>query len=115
MQVCKPCHYTLVEAVEPFKLHSMSMAYKHGRSERLLRLWIGIWLHIHTITTTDTSPDLWEFVVGRLYSVQYKGIFCMPDKVRRDICEEARPSRMNFQRDEVKIHHIIALTQDCWS
>ncbi len=27
MQVCKPCHYALVEAVEPFKLHPMSMAY----------------------------------------------------------------------------------------
>jgi hypothetical protein len=28
--------------------------------EHLLRLWMGIWLHIHTITTTDVSPDLWE-------------------------------------------------------
>ncbi len=26
MQVCKPCHYALIEAVEPFKLHPMSMA-----------------------------------------------------------------------------------------
>ncbi len=58
MQVCKPCHYTLVEAVEPFKLHSMSMAYLNIIFKQLLRLWMGIWLHTHTITTTDASPDL---------------------------------------------------------
>jgi hypothetical protein len=52
-------------------------------------------------------------VIGRLYSVQYKSIFGVPDKVRHDTCEEARPSRLDFQRDEVKIHHIIALMQDC--
>ncbi len=28
--------------------------------EHLLRLWIGIWLHALTVTTTDASPDLWE-------------------------------------------------------
>ncbi len=54
-------------------------------------------------------------VVGCLYSVQYKSIFGVPDKVRRDMCEEARPSRLDFQRDKVKIHHVIALTEDCWS
>ncbi len=27
MQLCKPYHYTLIEAVEPFKLHPMSMSY----------------------------------------------------------------------------------------
>jgi hypothetical protein len=58
MQVCKPCHYPLVEAVEPFTLHLMSMPYIYEVFERLLRLWMGIWFHIHTITTTDTSPDL---------------------------------------------------------
>jgi hypothetical protein len=58
MQVCKPCHYTLVEAVEPFKLHPMSMSYIYERFEHLLRLWMGIWLHIHIITTTDAFPDL---------------------------------------------------------
>jgi hypothetical protein len=40
----------------------------------------------------------------------------MPDKVRRDTCEEARPSRLDFKRDEavldIKTFHIIALTQD---
>ncbi len=58
MQVCKPYHYILVEAVEPFKLHPMSMPYIYEVFECLLRLWMGIWLHIHIITTTDASPDL---------------------------------------------------------
>jgi hypothetical protein len=60
MQVCKPCHCALIEAVEPFKLHPMSMAYLYKVIEHLLRLRMGIWLHIHTITTTNTSLDLCE-------------------------------------------------------
>jgi hypothetical protein len=60
MQVCKPCHYALAEAVEPPKLHPMSMAYIYELFERLLRLWMGIWLHIHLFTTTNTSQDLLE-------------------------------------------------------
>ena len=60
MQVCKPCHYTLVEAVEPFKLHPSFISYIHKVFKRLLRLWMGIWLHTHINTTTDTSPDLGE-------------------------------------------------------
>ncbi len=47
-------------AVEPFKLQPISMSYIYERFEHPLRLWMGIWLYIHTITTTDTSPDLWE-------------------------------------------------------
>ncbi len=54
-------------------------------------------------------------VIGQLYSVQYKGIFGAPDKARCNTCEEARPSRLDFQRDKVKIHHVIALMQDCSS
>ncbi len=60
MQVCKSCHYTLAEAVEPCKLHPMSMPYIYEMFECLLRLQMGIWLHIHIVTTTDASPDLWE-------------------------------------------------------
>ncbi len=60
MQVCKPCHYALVEAVEPFKLHSISISYLYEVFEHLLRLWMGLWLHTHTIITTETSSDLWE-------------------------------------------------------
>jgi hypothetical protein len=60
VHVCKPCHYALVEAVEPFKLYPISMLYTYEVFECLLRLWMGIWLHTSTVTTTDTSPDLWE-------------------------------------------------------
>ncbi len=58
MQVCKPCHYAFIEAVEPFKLHPMSIAYLYEVLEPLFRLWMGILLHIHIVTTTDVSPDL---------------------------------------------------------
>jgi hypothetical protein len=34
----------LIEAVEPFKLHPMSMPYIYEVFEHLLRLWMGIWL-----------------------------------------------------------------------
>ncbi len=57
IQVFKPCHYILTIAVEPFKLHPMSMWYKYEVFEHLLRLWMGIWLHTHAVTTTDASPD----------------------------------------------------------
>ena len=29
--------------------------------EHLKQLWMGIWQHTHTITTTEVSPDLGEF------------------------------------------------------
>ncbi len=28
--------------------------------EHILRLWIGVWLHIHIVTTADVPPDLWK-------------------------------------------------------
>jgi hypothetical protein len=28
--------------------------------EHLKQLWMGIWQHTHTVTTTDVSPDLGE-------------------------------------------------------
>ncbi len=55
------------------------------------------------------------YVVGQLYSEQYKGIFGVPNKVRHYTCEEAGPLRLDFQKDKVKIHHVIASTQDCWT
>ncbi len=60
MQVCKPCHYALIEAVEPFILYSMSMAYLDEVFEHLLRLWMSIWLHTHNVTIIYNSPVLWE-------------------------------------------------------
>ena len=60
MQVCKPCHFAMVEAVEPFKLHPTSMSYLYKVLEHLQLLGMGIWMHIHSVTTTDVSPDLGE-------------------------------------------------------
>ena len=45
-------------AVEPFKLHSTSMSYIYKVFEHLEQLWMGIWQHTHTVTTTEVSPDL---------------------------------------------------------
>ncbi len=60
MQVCQQCHLALIEAVEPFKLHPTSMSYIHDMFEHLLRLWMGIWLPTHIVTTTVASSDFWE-------------------------------------------------------
>ena len=50
----------MVEAVEPFKLHITSMSYLYEVFEHLQLLCIDIWMHIHSVTTTDISPDLGE-------------------------------------------------------
>ena len=60
MQMCKPYHNTIVEAVEPFKLHSTFMSYKYEVFEHLQLLCIDIWLHTHSVIITDVSPDLGE-------------------------------------------------------
>jgi hypothetical protein len=60
MSVWKWSHYAIVEAVEPFKLHPTSMAYIYKVFEHLTQLWMGIWQHIHSVTTTEVSPDLWK-------------------------------------------------------
>jgi hypothetical protein len=36
------------------------MAYIYEVFEHLHRLWMRIWLHIHIVTSTDPSPDLWK-------------------------------------------------------
>jgi len=50
----------MVEAVEPFKLHPTSMSYISKVFEHLKQLWMGIWQHTHTVTTTEVSPDMRE-------------------------------------------------------
>ena len=50
----------MVEAVEPFKLHITSMSYLYEVFEHLQLLCIDIWMHIHSVTTTDVSQDLGE-------------------------------------------------------
>ncbi len=37
------------------------------------------------------SKNSYNTVIGRLYSVQYKSVFGVPDKVRLNTGEEARP------------------------
>ncbi len=37
------------------------MSYIYKVFEHLKQLWMGIWPHIHTVTTTEVSPDLGKF------------------------------------------------------
>ncbi len=71
------------------------------------------------VSSSDSVAVVGEFVVGQLYSVQYKSFFGAPDKVRCDTREEARPSRLDFQRDEevldIKTYPTIASMEDCMS
>jgi len=55
----KISHYTIVEAVEPFKLHPTSMRYIYKVFEHLKKLVIGIWQHTHMVTPW-TFPQIWE-------------------------------------------------------
>jgi hypothetical protein len=36
------------------------MPYIYKVFEHLEQLWMGIWQHTHTVTTTEVSPDLGE-------------------------------------------------------
>jgi len=36
------------------------MSYIYKVFEHLKQLWMGIWQHIHTVATTEVSPDLEE-------------------------------------------------------
>ena len=62
MSVWKRSQYAIVEAVKPFKLHPTSMSYIYKVFEHLEQLWMGIWQHTHTVTTTEVSPVLGELV-----------------------------------------------------
>jgi hypothetical protein len=37
------------------------MSYIYKVFEHLKQLWMGIWQHTHTVTTTGVSPDLGKF------------------------------------------------------
>ncbi len=58
--VWKWSHYAFTEAIEPFKLHPTSMSFKYKVLEHLKQLWMEIWRHIHSVTTTEVSPELGE-------------------------------------------------------
>jgi hypothetical protein len=49
----------MVEAVEPFKLYPTSMAYLYKLFEHIQLFGMGIWMHIHSVTTTYV-PQVWE-------------------------------------------------------
>ena len=49
-----------LKAFEPFILHPISMSYIYEVFEHLEQLWMGIWQHTHTVTTTEVSPVLGE-------------------------------------------------------
>ena len=50
----------MIQAVEPFKLHPLYILYIYKVFEHLKQLWMVIWQHTHTVTTTELSPDLGE-------------------------------------------------------
>jgi hypothetical protein len=56
MQECKPYHFAMVEAVEPFTLNPTSL---YEMFEHLQLLGMGILMHTHSVTTTDV-PHFWE-------------------------------------------------------
>ena len=41
-------------------MHPTSISNIYEVFEHLTQLWMGIWQHTHTVTTTDVSPDLGE-------------------------------------------------------
>jgi len=43
----------MVEAVEPFTLHPTSMSHIYKVFKHLKQLWMGLWQHTHTVTTTE--------------------------------------------------------------
>ncbi len=47
--------------IATLKLHPTSMSYIYWVFEHLKQLWMGIWQHIHTVTTTEISPALGKF------------------------------------------------------
>ena len=50
----------MLEAVEPFTLHIISMSYLYEVFEHLQLLCIDIWMHIHSVTTTEFFLDSGE-------------------------------------------------------
>ena len=87
---CKPYHFAIVKAVEPFKLHPTSMSYLYEVFEHLQLLGIGIWMHIHSVTTTDVSPYLGELAES-LGDVRVQTIPLRYTKNRGDVSVQTIP------------------------
>jgi len=62
----------------------MSYIYKQKVFEHLKQLWMGIWQHTHTVTTTEVSPDLGKFseILDDVY-VELIPLLCRRATVRR--------------------------------
>jgi len=63
MDTLQLCYYTCVEALNHFRLHSTYITYVYkvlGHLLMLMLCWIGIWMHPHTITTTNIAADFGE-------------------------------------------------------
>jgi hypothetical protein len=93
----------------PSRCTSLRSLFRHIILEPHL---LQLFLLIYMAKTNGTKPYSGS-VIGHLYSVQYKSIFGTPDKFRRNTYKEARPSRLDFQRDEavldIKTCHVIGL------
>jgi len=63
----------MVAAVEPFKLHPTSISYIYKVFEHLKQLWMGIWQHTYTVTTTEVSTDF-----GKLAEIEDVSVEMIP-------------------------------------
>ena len=50
------------------------MSYIYKVFEHLKQLWMGIWQHIHTVATTEVSPDFGELLAEILDDVSMEMI-----------------------------------------
>ena len=50
------------------------MSFIHKVFEHLEQLWMRIWQHTHTVTTTEVSPDLGELLAEILDDVSVEMI-----------------------------------------
>jgi hypothetical protein len=80
---------------------------------------VSEWGMANNAKAPSSVPD-----IGRLYSVQYKSIFGAPNKVRRVMCDEAKPlsqvwgvepnTSLGYEVAEPPHHHhTITRMQDC--
>jgi len=63
------------------------MSYIYKVFEHLKQLWMGIWQHTHTVTTTDVSPDLGELA-----------------EILDDVSVEMIPVRYHWSVEPFKLH-----------
>jgi hypothetical protein len=52
----KQGYYSMVEAVDHFRLDPTNILYIHKVFNNLLLCWQGVWMHPYIITTTTVAP-----------------------------------------------------------